>query len=295
MPAISRSHDAPHATLVPLRDRPIAVFDSGLGGLTVLDALRRRLPHEHLLYVGDTARVPYGPKSPATVTRYVSEISRWLMRGSIKMLVVACNTASAVALPALTGLVDPTGTVPVLGVIGPGAHAAVAASRPAGGRRIAVIGTEATIRGEAYQRVIRALDPRVEVLGRACPLFVPLTEEGWLEGEVTRGIVARYLEEVRAFGPDTLILGCTHYPLLRPAISDVMGPDVAIIDSAEPTAREVEALLAARGLLRDGEGTERFHATDGPERFRRVGELFLSRAMGEVHLLDLDEIEGRDG
>lgn len=271
---------------VPLRDRPVAVFDSGIGGLTVLNAIRRLLPGEHLIYGGDTARVPYGNKSPATVTRFTIEVVRALLREPVKMVVIGCNTASSVALGALTDAVDPTGAVPVIGVIGPGAHAALAHSPR---RRIAVIGTERTIQGGAYQRVLKALDPSTEVMGRACPLFVPLAEEGWLTGEITRLTVERYLADVRAWEPESLILGCTHYPLLRGVIGEVMGEGVNLIDSSDATAREVKALMEARGLLRGGnDGTSRFFVTDGPERFQTVGERFLGGVMGPVELLRLE-------
>lgn len=273
---------------IPLRDRPIAVFDSGVGGLTVVQALRQRLPSEHILYVGDTARVPYGSKSAAAVTRYATEITRWLMRDPVKMLIVACNTVSSVAMGTLTDVLDPTGAVPLMGVIGPGAHAALAETGPGG--RVAVVGTEGTIQRGSYQRVLKALDPQVEVFARACPLLVPLAEEGWHEDPVTDAVVERYFAPIRDWGPQALVLGCTHYPILREAIARVMGPQVTIVDSAEPTAREVHALLAARDLHRQGEGQTRFFVTDGPDRFAAVGERFLRAPLGEVGILPLDAL-----
>jgi len=268
------------------QDRPIGIFDSGIGGLTVLHAISSLLPAEHLVYLGDTARVPYGTKSPAMVTRCATEVVRRLMAQPLKMLVIACNTASACSLGALVETVDPTGAVPVLGVIGPGAHAALATST---GGRIGVIGTESTIRQGAYQRVLQSLAPGLEVWGVPCPLFVALAEEGWIDNEVTDAAVRRYLAPLQAAEIDTLILGCTHYPLLKPAITQVMGPAVQLIDSAEATAREVRAVLSARGLERqaDAPGKHRFMVTDAPERFSRVGALFLGESLDPVELVDL--------
>jgi glutamate racemase len=273
--------------LTPHRqDRSIGIFDSGIGGLTVLQAIARLLPSEHLVYLGDTARVPYGTKSPAMVTRCATEVVRKLMDQPLKMLVIACNTASACSLGALVETVDPTGAVPVMGVIGPGAHAALAATRHG---RIGVIGTESTVRQAAYQRVLNSLAPEIQVSAQACPLFVPLAEEGWIDNEVTEATVLRYLSPLKAQGIDSLILGCTHYPLLKGTIARVMGPDVTLIDSAEATAREVKAVLAARGLERPGPapGTHRFMVTDAPERFSRVGEMFLGRPLDRVELVEL--------
>lgn len=267
-------------------ERAIGIFDSGIGGLTVLQAIARALPQEHLIYLGDTARVPYGTKSPATVTRFAIEVVKKLLEQPLKLLVIACNTASACALGALVEAVDPTGAVPVMGVIGPGAHSALAASKHG---RIGVIGTESTISQGAYQRVLKSFAPTVDVWGQPCPLFVPLAEEGWVENEVTEATARRYLEPLLPHNLDSLILGCTHYPLLKRTIQKVMGDQVQLIDSAEATAREVAAVLSARELLRRGDapGRRQFMVTDAPARFARVGEKFLGFPLDAVELVSL--------
>src|SRR5207253_46955 len=224
-------------------DAPIGVFDSGVGGLTVLRALTARLPEEHTIYLGDTARVPYGTRSREVVTRYALLCARHLAAQGIKMLVVACNTVSADSLPALADALP----IPVVGVIEPGAQAAAARTR---GGAIAVLGTPATVASGAYQAALRRLAPLSSVLARACPLFVPLAEEGWTDGEVPRLVAERYVGDLRRSGADTVVLGCTHYPLLTAPITEVLGPKIALVDSAEATAVAVEELLAGRGLLR---------------------------------------------
>ncbi len=250
-------------------DGAIGIFDSGVGGLTVLHALLEVLPREDLVYLGDTGRYPYGTKSAETVTRYSIENVEFLAARGLKLLVVACNSASAVALEALTARY----TFPILGVIEPGARAAVARTRNG---RIGVIGTDATIASGAYTRALRVLRPTLEIYTRPCPLLVPLAEEGWLDGPVPRGVAETYLATLRKSGIDTLILGCTHYPLLRPLIADVMGPGVTLVDSAEETARAAAALLAERQLARaDGPGSTSFFVTDVPDRFIRIGQRFL--------------------
>ncbi len=253
------------------RDRPIGVFDSGIGGLTVLHEIARLLPREHLVYLGDTARYPYGSKSPETVRRYSFENADFLVEKGIKALVVACNSASAVALEALAARYP----LPVVGVIAPGAEEAVRRTR---NRRIGVIATEATIASGSYTQAIRALDPRVELYTRACPLFVPLAEEGWVDNEVAWLTAAAYLESLRRSGIDTLILGCTHYPLLKPTIAAVMGEGVQLVDSARATARALREALRRRGLeRRAGQGSLSFFVTDAPERFVKVGQRFLGQ------------------
>ncbi len=268
------------------QERAIGIFDSGIGGLTVLKAIAELMPAEHIVYMGDTARVPYGSKSAAMVTRCATQAVGRLMTIPLKMVVIACNTASACSLGALVETVDRTGAVPVIGVIGPGAHEALARSRNG---RIGVIGTDSTIRQGAYQHVVKTLAPDTMVTAQACPLFVPLAEEGWVDNEVTEAAARRYLDPLRTRNIDTLILGCTHYPLLKGVIATVMGPDVQLIDSAEATAREVKALLHARGLERaSGEpGKHAFMVTDAPERFARVGEIFLGRPLERVELVIL--------
>jgi len=251
------------------KDRAIGVFDSGVGGLTVLDRIGHLLPREDLIYLGDTARYPYGSKSREVVTRYSFENTDFLVERGVKMLVVACNTASAVALDELRERRE----VPVVGVIGPGAEAAARRTRNG---RVGVIGTEATIASGAYTRALRALRADVVVYTRACPLFVPLVEEGWLDGEVVRLTVAQYLSSLKRSGIDTLILGCTHYPLLKPAIAEYLGEDVTLVDSAEETAEQVRSTLLELGLeRRRGAGTASFFVTDLPDRFIKVGARFL--------------------
>jgi len=267
-------------------DRPIGVFDSGMGGLTVMRALRARLPAERFVYLGDTARLPYGTKSAETVSRYAVQCARALMAREIKLLVIACNTASAVALPALEAALAPT---PVIGVVEAGAEAAVAAA-PKG--RIAVIATEGTVEGGAYLRAIHARAPHAHVVQQACPLLVALAEEGITDGEIAELAVRRYLEPLLAREkPDCLLLGCTHYPVLAKAIARVSGPKVTLVDSAETTAAATARLLGERGLAREGAGNIalQFLATDAPERFARVGEIFLSAKIepGSVELVDL--------
>jgi glutamate racemase len=266
---------------------PIGIFDSGIGGLTVVREVLRQLPHERVIYFGDTARVPYGPKSPDTVRRYSREITEYLMSQDVKAIVVACNTATAHALPQL----QRECTVPVIGVVEPGARAAVAASRRL---ELGVIGTLGTIGSGAYERAIRAIAPDADIVARACPLFVPLVEEGWLDTEATRLIAREYLTPLQAAGIDTLVLGCTHYPLLKPLLADVLGPDVVLIDSAHETATETARILQTRGLLADeatiGRSTARPHrfiASDAPDHFLRLGQRFLGSAIECVETLTL--------
>ncbi|MFN2384557.1 MAG: glutamate racemase [Gemmatimonadota bacterium] len=261
------------------RDQPIGVFDSGIGGLTVMHALMERLPNESLIYFGDTARVPYGPKSQATVTRFSTENVELLTRHAVKAIVVACNTATAFALPALRERFD----LPIVGVVGPGARAAAAATRSG---RIGVIGTHGTIGSGAYEQALLALAPAFTVISRPCPLFVPLTEEGLTDHPATRLIAADYLAPFRADAIDTLILGCTHYPLLKAVIGDALGDGVRLIDSAEETAREVADLLTAKGLAREGgDPAYRYLVSDLPDQFLRVGQRFLGGRIGGVEVV----------
>lgn len=269
---------------------PIGVFDSGVGGLTVLRALLDRLPGEDFVYLGDTARLPYGTKSPGSIRQYSLQAARLLHGRGVKCLVVACNTASAVALDALTHEFDP---VPVIGVVEPGAAAACLATRTG---RIAVLATESTVRGGAYQAAISRRRSDAIVIARACPMFVALAEEGWTDGPIVAGVIHRYLDEVFATGeaaarPDTLVLGCTHFPVLAPALRQVLGPAVAIVDSAATTAASLADVLARRCLLRRDQalGSVKLLATDGPERFARVGAAFLGRPLtpADVELVDL--------
>ena len=250
-------------------DRPIGVFDSGIGGLTVLRALVNAMPSEEFIYLGDTARLPYGTKSNEVIKRYSRENSEFLLAKGIKLLVVACNTSSAVALENIAGAT----MIPVVGVIEPGARAVVRASRSG---KIGVIGTEATIASGAYTRTIQRLRPDAEIYTRACPLLVPLAEEGWVDNEIAERTVAFYLESLKRSGIDTLLLGCTHYPLLLPMFERVLGRGVRVVDSALATAEAVTARLDTLGLARGrGAGRQSFFVTESPERFIRVGRGFF--------------------
>ncbi|TWJ32511.1 glutamate racemase [Geobacter argillaceus] len=264
----------------------IGIFDSGVGGLTVLKEIVKALPQEDTIYLGDTARVPYGTKSPETVTRYARQIAGFLVRRDIKLLVVACNTASAVSLEALEAELP----IPVVGVIEPGARRAVAVTRSG---RVGVIGTEGTIKSSAYTRAIKRLAPEIEVLTQPCPIFVPLAEEGWTDNEVTRLTTVNYLQTLRDAGVDTLVLGCTHYPLLKKVIAEVMGPDVRLVDSAEETARTVADILAERSLLRPATemGNHHYYVTDVPAGFIKVGNRFLGGRLGDVYQVNLEDDE----
>jgi glutamate racemase len=269
------------------RRLPIGVFDSGVGGLTVLKALRQELPHEDLIYLGDTARLPYGTKSSASISRYACQATRLLQQRNIKLLVVACNTASAVALEALLEQMHP---LPVIGVVGPGASAAVAA-RP-GGRHL-VLATEATVRLGAYRRAILDLDAAATVQELACEMLVSLAEEGWSDGPIADAIVARYIDELgdSAAQADSVILGCTHFPLLRKPIARAFDASVSLVDSASTTARVARDRLEALGLANDDGHAGALHllATDGATRFARVGGWFLGTDLSQddVTLVDL--------
>ncbi len=298
---------------------PIGIFDSGVGGLTVYRALHEHLPEERFVYLGDTARVPYGTKSLSTVERYAVENARFLEARGIKLLVVACNTASALALPAIRKAIS----LGVVGVIGPGARAAARAlnegpssadvagveamSLPAGHpcspKRIGVIATESTVQSRAYSLAIAKLDPDAMVIERACPLFVPLAEEGWAKSEVARTVAFEYLKDLED-GIDTLVLGCTHYPILKPVIRETVGEKVLLIDSGEAAAREVKQLLAEKGLARPAQekraperqlcdDLDHFYVTDAAERFARVAERFLGSQparLEEVEVWGGDEL-----
>jgi glutamate racemase len=281
---------------------PIGIFDSGVGGLTVYRALHDRLPNERFVYLGDTARVPYGTKSLATVERYALENARFLEARGIKLLVVACNTASALALPAIREGVG----VPVVGVIEPGARAVVERSD---GKRVGVVATEATVQSGAYRREIEKLAPSLEVIERACPLFVALAEEGWADSGVAREVASEYLKDFRGGAVDALVLGCTHYPILRRVIQEAVGEGVKLIDSGEATAASVEELIDRRNLRRKTDtatgklfaerarerrlcdALDHFYVTDAADRFARVAERFLGSAPS---VLEAVEVWGRD-
>ena len=268
--------------MVAMRDAPIGVFDSGIGGLTVAQEVIRQLPAESVVYFGDTARVPYGPKSPETVRRYSQEIADFLQTQGVKAMVIACNTATAHALAMLREKLS----IPVIGVVEPGARAAVASSKS---NRIGVIGTVGTIKSGAYERAIRALNPDAIITARACPLFVPLVEEGWNEHPASRLIAEEYLRPFAAADVDTLVLGCTHYPLIKPLLADVLGPTVRLIDSAEETAAETGRTLEHRHITTcDGHDVaHRFIASDDPLQFLQLGQRFLGGTIEgvEIHTL----------
>ena len=263
--------------------RPIGVFDSGLGGLTTVRELFRVLPHESVIYFGDTARLPYGTKSRDTVTRFSLEIAAFLVRQNIKCLVVACNTSSSYALDELTRRLE----LPVVGVIEPAARAAVAAS-PRG--RIGIIGTLATVRSEAYPQAIHRLMPGAAVISRACPMFVPLIEEGWMDHAVTRTVASEYLLELINGRLESLILGCTHYPLIAPLVHELMGPVVRLIDSGAEAARATAQLLRERGQLAAGPARHHFFLSDERLQFQRVAESFLGRALPETTIVDQTDV-----
>jgi len=263
-----------------MSSRPIGIFDSGIGGLTVAHEILRQLPNESIIYFGDTARVPYGPKSPDTVCRYSREITSFLRDQDVKAIVVACNTATAHALPVLRDELS----IPVLGVVEPGSRAAVRAS--AGGH-IGVIGTTGTVRSGAYERAIRALDPDARITVRACPLLVPLVEEGWSDHPVARQVAQEYLEPLIKEGINTLVLGCTHYPLIKSLLCRVLGPSVTLIDSAAETAAELAQVLRDEKIEAPAGAespTHRFVASDDPLQFLQLGQRFLGDAIEGVEI-----------
>jgi len=268
------------------RDRAIGVFDSGVGGLTVFKSLRKRLPSEHLIYFGDTARVPYGSKSKDTVTRYSLEIAKFLERKKIKLLVVACNSASALALKRLKSEIS----VPVIGVIKPAVRAARKASRSG---TIGLIGTEATVLSGSYQRALKETLRSARIVAVACPLFVPFVEEGWWNHPTTKAVAQEYLRPLKRTKMDVLILGCTHYPLLKPLLKKVLGKRIQLIESGMETSREVARMLANHNLKRkSGKGSQTFFVSDGADRFRKLAGKFLRGTAARVQVVRLEEILG---
>jgi glutamate racemase len=261
---------------------PIGIFDSGIGGLTVARAIYDRLPHESTIYFGDTARVPYGPKSPETVRRYSLEILHWLLEQGVKAVVIACNTSTAHALEDL----QKASPVPVIGVIDPGARAAVSAMRHG---PIGVIGTAGTIASNAYARAIQRAQPGTRVEQKACPLFVPLVEEGWFDHAAAGLIAAEYMEPMKRAAVDVLVLGCTHYPLLKPLLQRTLGPETRLIDSGEETALSVQAALHSSGLnaAPDAVPSHRFVVSDDEARFRQVGSRFIGERLGKAEVVSL--------
>jgi len=264
-------------------NRPIGVFDSGIGGLTVVKELKRKLSFENIIYLGDTARVPYGAKSKETIIRFTTESILFLLDKNVKLIIIACNTSSSLALPALRRNFK----VPIIGVIRPGAKEAVYATR---NKRIGVIGTRATIESSAYEEEIKRLDSKIKIYSICCPLFVPLAEEGWLNGKVTFEIAKSYLEPLKKANIDTLILGCTHYPLLKSVIRKVMGERVILIDSAREVVNEVEGLLLTENLInlqKDKTNKDIFYVTDTPKIFSKLAKLFLGYPIKNVEKISL--------
>lgn len=266
---------------------PIGVFDSGVGGLTVAREIMRNLPNEHIVYFGDTARVPYGSKSKDTVIRYSQQIIRFLRTQDVKAIVIACNTASALALDEVEQELD----IPIIGVIKSGARVAAAATS---NKQVGVIGTESTINSHMYHRLIQEQDPEITVYGKACPLFVPLVEEGWLKDPVTAEVAKRYLDEILKKGIDSLILGCTHYPLLRSLIGEIAGPDVKLVNPAYETAKELERLLAREHLANPGTKAPvkepyRFYVSDAADKFRHFANSILPYDIETTIKINIEE------
>ncbi len=277
---------------ISMNSLPIGIFDSGVGGLTVYRALHDRLPNEHFVYLGDTARVPYGTKSLATVERYAIENSQFLASRGIKMLVVACNTASALALPKIREKIG----IDVVGVIGPGGRKAVEITKDHKHPRIGVIATEATVASNAYFEAIRRASEAAEVMQAGCPLFVPLAEEGWTAEPETFSIAKRYLANMKVFEPDALVLGCTHYPILKDVIQQTVGANVKLVDSGEATADEVANLLREKGLENPVavsgkrslcDDLDHFYVTDAADRFGRVAERFLGTMPSKLEAIEV--------
>ena len=267
-----------------MNNKPIGVFDSGIGGLTVLKEVFRKLPDESTLYLGDTARVPYGIRSAETVTRYSFENTGFLVSMGIKVLVVACNTVSAVSLEEIKGKLS----MPVIGVIEPGARAAVRATR---NKNVGVIGTEATVNSGAYARIIRAIDASIRVFSLPCPLFVPLAEEGLTDDAIATMVAERYLKNLKEKGIDTLVLGCTHYPLLKDVIGKVMGEGITLIDSATETVSEIKETLVRNDIKGSPsrQPLRKFYVTDAPEKFLKVGERFLGEKIAHIEKISVGQ------
>lgn len=260
-----------------MRNNPVGIFDSGVGGLTVVRELTRQMPNEDIIYFGDTARVPYGTKSASTIQKFSIQNVLFLLKHNVKLIIIACNTSSAIGLPFLSEYFS----VSIIGVIKPGAKAAVRSSRNG---RVGVIGTNATVSSGAYEKEIKALDPGIKVYSKSCPLFVPLAEEGWANDGIVDIVARKYLAEFKGKKIDTLILGCTHYPLLRASIQRAAGKDVKLIDSAEETAKEAKDLLEECGLKSSGRrrSKSRFYVSDAPDKFRSVAKKFLGKGAERV-------------
>ncbi|MGF7058930.1 glutamate racemase [Brassicibacter mesophilus] len=266
-------------------NRPIGIFDSGIGGLTVLKEVMEQLPNEDIIYFGDTARIPYGTKSKETVKKYAFQCIKFLLSKDIKAIVIACNTASAISLEEALKVFD----VPILGVINPGARAAIEATK---NNKIGVIGTTSTINSEAYQTKIRSLNKNSEVIGVACPLFVQIVEDGWEDTDVARIAAEKYLIELKEHNVDTMVLGCTHYPILRYTLSKVMGDKVSLVNPAFETAKEVKSMLKENNLLSDKteKAVYRYYVSDDPEKFRRVGGNIMNKNIETIEKVDIENL-----
>ncbi|MBZ0179846.1 MAG: glutamate racemase [Melioribacteraceae bacterium] len=269
------------------RSNPIGIFDSGIGGLTVVKRISANLPNENIIYFGDTARVPYGSKSNSTVIEYSIQDANFLIKKNVKLIVVACNTASSAALDALRERFE----IPIIGMIEPGAKMALETTK---NEKIGVIGTNATINNKAYSSELLKIDPKAEIVEKACPLFVPLAEEGWLDHKATYAVAEEYLKELKSAKVDTLILGCTHYPILSKVIQDVMGNEVRLIDSGTAATKIVEDYLNGRNLRNPSNniGIHEYYVSDLPIKFKEVAERFLGRKVSNIHKVDLEEITG---
>lgn len=269
------------------KEAPIGVFDSGVGGLTVAREIMRQIPQERIVYFGDTARVPYGSKSTDTLIRYTRQIIRFLKTRNVKAIVVACNTASAAALEAVRDELD----IPIIGVVRPGARVAVSTTR---NKKIGIIGTETTVNSGMYTKLIKELEPEASVIGKACPLFVPLVEEGWTKDPVTEEVARRYLSELQKSEIDTLILGCTHYPLLRHMVGDIMGERVTLVNPAYETARELRVLLEKEGIANDGNAESfdnpyEFFVSDAAEKFKTFANSILPCDVTSIKQINIEE------
>ncbi len=266
-------------------NRPIGIFDSGIGGLTVLKEIAEQLPYEDIIYFGDTARIPYGTKSRETVIKYAFQCARFLLSKNVKAIVIACNTASALAYEEALKMFD----IPILGVIQPGAKATAITTKNS---KIGVIGTTATINSDAYQSAIRELNKSAEVIGVACPLFVQIVEDGWEDTDVALITAEKYLMELKEHNVDTLVLGCTHYPILRYTLSKVMGEKVSLVNPAFETAKEIKSLLKQKNLLSDRKEKPvyKYYVSDDPEKFRRIGGNIMNRNIVNIEKVDIENL-----
>lgn len=268
------------------KEKPIGIFDSGVGGLTIALEIMRKLPNENIVYFGDTARVPYGTKSKETIIHYSRQIVKFLKEKNVKAIVVACNTASAFALDTIEKELD----IPIIGVVKPGAKASTQITES---KKVGVIGTEGTIKSKIYSEYIKTLDPEIEVIGSACPLFVPLVEEGWTHDMITEEVAERYLEEMKASGVDSLILGCTHYPLLRTLLKKVLGDSITLVNPAYETALSLDELLRENDIASDGDkGTFDIYVSDDPEKFKKFAKKSMKEyadRVDEVTQINIEE------